>query len=505
MKKFFFTGSFLILLLTVCNVASAAPAQQQVSAANIVSIMEKGLDPFKKHDIQLERLDDPLIARRPLYACHIIFMRKYTYLQEIKRRHDEKKQPGQQPVPTKKRVEAREYADIVMIPKDPFFKIDNVLKFYADETPLKGILAPIAYQQYGIQWRKTNNRYKQYTLYLGEDQHNHYFGSANLTVLMWFRRTFGLKNGFPTTKILAKALTVKDADNLTTRYAIVELAKYRNEALKDLQRSIADAAELDEPPTSQFLCMQLINTPEADALLCRYAGASDRVILSGLFHAFSETADYRITQKKVFYRMVQTRMAPMIAVKAAEALNIQKELIPYFQDYVDRPYSMDDYELGVRSLFRLRNGNTPVPHQSASEQLRDMLLRAGEVPDSMRIYNVQESTLNREDRLAKKDAERIKPFMDVIVNDPHKDLGLLTALELSVFSPPPQDGFSKSYIRRIRRTGAQILTEFDSRTVKTMFRSLIRHVRSRQERSLFEDAFAMYSRALKQKNMNPRY
>ena len=495
----------LSLLLSLCGMMTAAEQLPAVSSANIVSTMEKGLDPFRKHTIYIERLEDPLIARRPVFACHIVFVRKYQYLEDVKRKPGEKKPVGKQPVPTKKQINAREYADIVMIPKDSVYNKDNALKLHNEETAVKGPLAPVAFQKYGIQWRKGDNRYKQYTLYLGEDQHNHYFGSANLTVLMWFRRTFGLKNGFPTTKILAKALTVKDADNLTTRYAIVELAKYRNEALKDLRRSIADAAELDEPPTSQFLCMQLINTPEADALLCRYAGASDRVILSGLFHAFSETADYRITQKKVFYRMVQTRMAPMIAVKAAEALNIQKELIPYFQDYVDRPYSMDDYELGVRSLFRLRNGNTPVPHQSASEQLRDMLLRAGEVPDSMRIYNVQESTLNREDRLAKKDAERIKPFMDVIVNDPHKDLGLLTALELSVFSPPPQDGFSKSYIRRIRRTGAQILTEFDSRAVKTMFRSLIRHVRSRQERSLFEDAFAMYSRALKQKNMNPRY
>lgn len=496
----------LFFLLTACTAGyAAAPAKSQVSAENIVSIMEKGLDPFKKHDIRLERMDDPLITSRPVYACHIIFMRKYSYMEEIKRKQDNKSKAGKQPIPTKKRIDAREYADIVMIPKDPFYKLENVLKFYAEETQMKGLLAPIAYKQFGLQWRKTNNRYQQYTLYLGEDQHNHYFGSANLTVLMWFRRAFGLRNGFPVTKTLAQALSVNDADNLTARYAIAELAKYRNEALTDLRRSIADAAELDEPPISQFLCMQLINTPEADALLCRYADSPDRIILTGLFHAFSETTEYRKTQKNVFYRMVQSRMAPAIALRAAEALNIQNELIPLFQDYVNRPFSMDDYELGVRSQFRLRHGNTPVPHQSAAEQLRDMLLRAGEVRDSMRIYNVQESSYNREDRMAKQDAERIKPYTDVIINNPHKDLGLLTALELSVYSPPPQNGFSKTYIRRIRRTGAQILTEFDARAVKTMFSNLIRHVKNRRERALFEDAYATYVRILKQKDMNYKY
>ncbi|MBR2428268.1 MAG: hypothetical protein IKB16_16150 [Lentisphaeria bacterium] len=493
----------VFLLLTVCGTLPAA--EPQVSAANIVSTMEKGLDPFKKHNIRLERLDDPLIATRPVYACHIIFMRQYSYMENVKRKPGEKTRKGKQPVPTKKRVTAREYADIVMIQKDPFYKIENVLKMYEEETQVKGPLSALAYQQFGIQWRKTNNRYKQYTLYLGEDQHNHYFGSANLTVLMWFRRTFGLRNGFPVTKTLAQALTVKDADNLTARYAVVELAKYRNNALNDLRRSITDSTELDEPPYSQFLCMQLINTPEADALLSRYAASSDEILLNGLFHAFSDTNTYRATQKRVFYRMVQTRMAPLVALKAAETLNMQTELIPFFQDYVEKPYSMDDFELGVRSLFRIRHGNTPVPHQNASEQLRDMLLRAGEVKDTLRIYNVQESTYTTEDRLAKLDAERIKPYVEVIVNNPHKDLGLLTALELAVFSPPQQDGFSQKYIRRIRKTGAQILTQFDERAVRTMFRNLIRNVRQRGERALFEDAYSMYSRIMKQQNSMQRY
>ena len=361
------------------------------------------------------------------------------------------------------------------------------------------------FQKYGIQWRKGDNRYKQYTLYLGEDKHNHYFGSANLTVLMWFRRTFGLRNGFPVTKVLAEALSVKDAENFTARYAIAELAKYRNTALKDLQDAIEDVLELDEQPYSQFLCMHFLDTPEADALLCRYAASSNPIILTGLFRAFSEINNYRLTQKRIFYRMVQSRLAPQVAMNAAEALNFSKELIPLFQDYVDRPYSMDDYEIGVRSIFRIRNGNVPVPHQSAASQLRDMLLRSGEVRDSMRIYNVQETQYNREDRMAKQDAERIKPYADAIINNQYKDLGLLTALELSVYTPPAEDGFSKAYIRRVRRTGAQLLTNFDSRAVRTMFRNLITHVRSRQERAIFEEAYSAYAKMLKQADLQFKY
>lgn len=497
----------LSLLLSLCSISIAAAAEQlpAVSSANIVSTMEKGLDPFRKHTIHIERLEDPLIASRPVYACHIVFVRKYQYLEEVKQKPNAKKPVGKQPVPQKKQVNAREYADIVMIPKDSVYNKDNALKLHGEETAVKGPLASVAFQKYGIQWRKGDNRYKQYTLYLGEDQHNHYFGSANLTVLMWFRRTFGLRNGFPVTKVLAEALSVKDAENFTPRYAIAELAKYRNTALKDLQEAIEDVLELDEQPYSQFLCMHFLDTPEADALLCRYAASSNPIILTALFRAFSEVNNYRLSQKRIYYRMVQSRIAPQAAMKAAEALNISKELIPYFQDYVERPYSMDDYEIGVRSIFRIRHGNVPVPHQSAASQLRDMLLRSGEVRDSMRIYNVQETQYNREDRMAKQDAERIKPYADVIINNQYKELGLLTALELSVYTPPAEDGFSKTYIRRVRRTGAQLLTNFDSRAVRTMFRNLITHVRSRQERAIFEEAYATYARLLKQADLQFKY
>ena len=495
----------LSLLLSVCSIGAAAEQLPAVSSANIVSTMEKGLDPFRKHTIRIERLEDPLIARRPVFACHIVFVRKYQYLEEVKRKPDGKKPVGKQPVPQKKQVNAREYADIVMIPKDPVYNKDNALKLHGEETAVKGPLESVAFQKYGIQWRKGDNRYKQYTLYLGEDKHNHYFGSANLTVLMWFRRTFGLRNGFPVTKVLAEALSVKDAENFTARYAIAELAKYRNTALKDLQDAIEDVLELDEQPYSQFLCMHFLDTPEADALLCRYAASSNPIILTGLFRAFSEINNYRLTQKRIFYRMVQSRLAPQVAMNAAEALNFSKELIPLFQDYVDRPYSMDDYEIGFRSIFRIRNGNVPVPHQSAASQLRDMLLRSGEVRDSMRVYNVQETQYNREDRMAKQDAERIKPYADAIVNNQYKELGLLTALELSVYTPPAEDGFSKNYIRRIRRTGAQLLTNFDSRAVRTMFRNLITHVRNRQERAVFEEAYSTYIKVLKQGDLQLRY
>lgn len=495
----------LSLLLFTCSIAGAAEKAPAVSSANIVSIMEKGLEPFKKHNIHLERLVDPLVARRPIYACHIVFVRNYHYMEDIKRKPGERKQVGKQPAPTKRRVNAREYADIVMIPKDPFFDKDNALQIYGEATPEKGALASLVYQQYGIKWRKTNNRYRQYTLYLGEDQHNHYFGSANLSVLMWFRRTFGLRNGFPATKVLAKALAIKDADNFTIRYAIIELAKYRNEALNDLRANIEDVMELDETPYSHFLCMHFINTPEADALLERYAMSSNPLILSGLFQAFANVANYRLSQKRVFYRMIQSRMAPLIALKAAETLNIKQELIPLFREYVNRPYSMDDYEIGVRSIFRLRHGNVPVPHQSAANQLRDMLLRAGEVKDSMRVYNVQETPYTREDRMAKQDAERIKPFAEVIVNNKYKDLGLLTALELSVFTPPPADGYSKTYIRRVRDTGAQLLTKFDSREVRNMFRNLITHVKNRRERSTFEEAYSTYLKVVRQAELIQKY
>lgn len=496
---------FLLLFAFSLSVYGQAPAPQKkaprpriISSEYIVQILEDGLKPYKKHDIQIDVVEDPLIVRKPLPVCHIIFVRDHSWKEKIQPKENKAMQqaPGNQPKPTVRTRKGREYADIVIIPKDSSYELKNALRFAGEEKAVSGPLETIVYKQFGLTWRRSQSPYNQYTLYLGEDDNNLYFGSANLSVLIWFRRTFSLRNGIPaSTEVLADAFNTRDHEDFTSHYAIVELSKYGNKALPDLKRSVADALELDAPPYSHFLCMKIIGTPESDQLLNEYARSNDPVLLTGLFQAFADFNAINIRQKPLFIRMVETRLAPAVAMHAGTILGFAKDLLPYFREYVAKPYRVEDYMMGVRAVFILQNPAARTPHEDAVRQIKDMLLRSGEVAGTLTVYDMNESTRVREDRLSQQDAQRIKPYTDAIVNSPYTDLSVLSALDLAMFTPAKEDGFAPSYVRRVRRAGADLLQRLPQAKVKSAFRSLLHYVKDNKEHAIVDDAYSLYVKA----------
>ena len=499
-KKTWFLMLVLSALSAVPVVSGADRAGSSTRTKSLVERLEKGIAPFKSMDIQLETLDDPVIVRKPMVVCHLVFIRIRRYRKEVRTPN---KVAGLPDEVTYEPAEVREFADIVSIPKESAFQAGNALRFTTEDVrSVPPEQAKTAFRKYGILWKDIKTPpFKVYTLYLGEDAENHYFGQANLSVLLWFRRAFHLSGGESSLKLLGEALNVQDTEGFTCRFAIAELTKYKNEALPVLEESIRSSLELDVPPSPQFLCMKMVNTPEADRMLCKYADSRDERTLIGLFRAFEDFVGVRASQKNVFKRMISSRIAPKLGIKAIMMVGLEKEIVPLLRDYVNQPRSFEDYSIGIRTLFMIRNPEKKTPHASAAEQIKLLLMRGGELPDTVNFTDINESEFSREQRLSKQDEERIKPYVDIIVGAPDKDIGILTALELAMFStampafnPRNQTkGVKNTYLERVRRTGGIILRQFPRDQVLRAFNALLSFVEDDREHQMLEAAYRTYS------------
>lgn len=498
-KKTWFLMLVLSVLSAVPVVSGADRAGSPSRTKSLVERLEKGIAPFKSMDIQLETLDDPVIARKPMVVCHLVFIRTRRYRKEVRTPN---KVAGLPDEITYVPDEVREFADFVAVPKESTFQAENALRFTTEDVrSVPPEQAKTAFRKYGILWKNAKTPFKVYTLYLGEDAENHYFGQANLSVLLWFRRAFHLYGGESSLKLLGDALSVQDTEGFTCRFAIAELAKYKNEALPILEESIRSSLELDVPPSPQFLCMKMIDTPEADRMLCKYADSRDEKVLTGLFRAFEDFVGIRPSQKNVFLRMISSRIAPKLGIQAVMKVGLEKEIVPLLRDYVNQPRSFEDYSIGVRTLFMIRNPEKKTPHASAAEQIKLLLMRGGELPDTLNFTDINESEFSREQRLSKQDEERIKPYVDIIAGSPDTDIGILTALELALFStkmpafnPRNQTkGVKNTYLDRVRRTGGIILRQLPRDQVLRAFNALLSFVENDREHQLLESAYRVYS------------
>ena len=180
---------------------------------------------------------------------------------------------------------------------------------------------------------------------------------------------------------------------------------------------------------------------------------------------------------------------------------LEKEIVPLLRAYVNQPRSFQEYSIGVRTLFMIRNPEKETPHAAAAEQIKLLLMRGGELPDTLNFTDINESELSREQRLAKQDEERIKPYVDILVNSPDTDIGILTALEMAMFSTAMPEfnprnqvkGVKSTYLTRVRRTGALILKKFPRDQVLRAFNALLSFVVDDREHQMLEAAYQTYS------------
>lgn len=379
-----------------------------------------------------------------------------------------------------------EYADILMIPVKSTFRPDKALQLDTKKTDKA--TADFFYSQYGMQWRFLESGLKHYTLYLGRSSEYYYFGAANLPFLVQLKKKLNLQGGFLPEEYLAEALAVQDANDQTAESASTLLPEYGNKALPYLKGSIRAITELDEGAYPHFRVLARIATPEAFAMMNSYADdASLNYILLPLFDAI---ITHKLVNKALipcYYAMLREQVAITYAAEALTQLNMRTEARDKLREVVRNPLDFENYKLATFLIFAMENPGVLPPHKIAEEEIRVLLVRGGDIPESTKFVNAQETEAERELRLAEKDMERIKTHYDRITKSKEKNLAMIVALELILTKIPRKD-VSATYERRLHAVGYKILKDIpDQRVELTRLIKILASDRNRHkgEREIF--------------------
>lgn len=381
---------------------------------------------------------------------------------------------------------APEYADILMIPIKSTFRLDKALQLDAKKTDKA--TADFFYSQYGFQWRFLESGLKHYTLYLGRSKDHYIFGTSNLPFLVKVKNHLHLQGGFLPEEYLSEALSVQDANDHTAEEASNLLPGYGNKALPYLKSSIQAITELDEGAYPHFRVLARIATPEAFAQMNAYADdASLRFILLPLFDAI---ITHKLTEKALipcYYAMLREQIAITYAAEALSKLNMRTEARDRLRGIIRNPLDFENYKLATFLTFGMENPGVIPPHKIAEEEIRVLLVRGGDIPESTKFVNAQETETEREIRLAEKDMARIKTHYDKIIKSREKNLAVIVALEL-ILTKIPRKNVSAMYEHRLHAVGYKILKDIPEQRVElTRLVKLLSSDRNRnkEERDIF--------------------
>lgn len=417
------------------------PAKKLTMPDELYVISEHFKKDYRRTSVSGYMIDNKALTEQPITAFRSIFVAK--------------------PVAEKS---GPEYADILLIPIKSTFRLDKALQLDTKKTD--PATADFFYSQYGFQWRFLESGLKHFTLYLGRSKDHYIFGTSNLPFLVKLKNRLHLRGGFLPEEYLAEALSVQDANDQTAEEASQLLPEYGNKALPYLKNSIQVISELDEGAYPHFRVLARIATPEAFAMMNSYANdPSLRFILMPLFDAI---LTHKLVEKALlpcYYAMLREQIAITYAAEALVKLNMRTEARNRLLNTVRNPLDFENYKLATFLIFSLENPGIVPPHKIAEEEIRVLLVRGGDIPESTKFVNTQETEAERELRLAEKDMKRIKIHYDTLVKSREKNLTMIAALELILTKIPRKD-VSAMYERRLHSIGYKILKEIPGQRVE---------------------------------------
>lgn len=161
-------------------------------------------------------------------------------------------------------------------------------------------------------------------------------------------------------------------------------------------------------------------------------------------------------------------------------------------EITENPESYDAFRQAKIALVKMETGKDKTIHVTAENNIRLFLIRGGDVPDTMSYQNIEESGADREHRLSKEDEERIKPYVDKLLEAPERDLTMIVGLNLAM-TDIQAPRVSKQYVVRQRVTGIQILNAMPDRRneLRHVIRTLMAHSKNPKEVQRLRDIITL--------------
>lgn len=368
------------------------------------------------------------------------------------------KDPRKIPAPRKNRFN---HIDIVVVPESKEF------------DPVKDI-------QPFIEWKKPENEYAAYILYIGVGQGYWWFARANLSAIEWIRKENRITGGYNRFEILAEALNVEDKDLFTSRTAIAGFANAGKEAIPFIKKSIDECISAEKAPFQHMIAMRTIGGDEAIDELLKYAESDDPVLVKTARDVLTKPPF--IKNKQFFLKLLASHDYTTDSVTACINNGWEAEALAALQKLAEKPVSFEECVTANGAIRFIKdtgkNKDNAKAHKQkyygqaeAYEHIKILALRSGDAPGTPQIKNFNETEADAESRLAKEDLKRLKPMEDYIVKAPETEMSILTGISLCLFNVP-KGAASPKYVNRVRESGMRILTRLPKKDVERMFESL---------------------------------
>ena len=456
----------------------AAVKAQADAVKEIVERLDRMIVPYKP----LQRSREPLMNSD--LSDDVISSWRLIYVKEFDKIGEEASESVQSGSEDEEDVK-EDFAAITLIPVKSI-RLSDALKLSTVGKPQETILQPLFFTKYGIMWRKLQTQYETFTLYLGSTGDFHVFASANISVIYTLFRYVDMKGGTDLISLLVDCLDIEDEEYFTNRFALVHLAEFGDASIPALQRAIKRVAASGVAPIQQFLGLTNIATPKALEIINEAADSADPQIRDAAFTALIGMPSVNKELKHAYVRMVETREKVWAGFAACDLLGCAKELSPMLDAYYARPKSVAEFEAVARARWLLKDPKLNLVHIRALNEITIASIRSGEIANSPKYLNVQETEASRNARLNIEDGKRIASAREAILKAPQTDLSVAAGIELAMFYTKDKR-VSRDYINRVNRVGIDILSSLPRQETLRIMDSLIRYNESVKEAEKLAD------------------
>jgi len=456
----------------------AAVKAQADAVKEIVERLDRMIVPYKPLQRSREPLMNSELSDDVIPTWRLIYVKEFDKIGEDASEYAQPEEDDEEDV-------KEDFAAITLIPVKSI-RLSDALKLNTVGKPQETILQPLFFTKYGIMWRKLQTQYETFTLYLGATSDFHVFASANISVIYTLFRYVDMKGGIDLISLLVDGLDIEDEDYFTNRFALVHLSEFGDASIPALQRSIKRVAASGVPPIQQFLGLANIATPKALEVINEAADSSDPQVRDAAFTALIGMPSVNKELKHAYVRMVETREKVWAGFAACDLLGCAKELSPLLDAYYARPKSVAEFEAIARARWLLKDPKLNLVHTRALNEITIASIRSGEIANSPKYLNVQETEASRNARLSIEDGKRIASAREAILKAPQTDLSVAAGIELAMFYTKDKR-VSPDYINRVNRVGIDILSSLPRQETLRIMDSLIRYNESVKEAEKLAD------------------
>ncbi len=330
-----------------------------------------------------------------------------------------------------------------------------------------------------LDWSLPLSELKLFTLYLGKSKGYYWYAKGDIYHLEILYRALAPEGGEEMKKIMAEALNVSDFDHFSARTAILYFKDRKDDSpLYILKSSEEWKKGKTDPPYQHLEAIRLCGGKYAGDVLTKIAVSSDKSMARKAIDLLLENpglADERFLRKLLYLPEYTSSVLEVFA-----GMKKLPVLLADLENIMRKPRSIMQYAMALEAHRKISGKIPSVPEINAAAHIRLRMVRLGETKDSSKFIPLDESGTSA--RTEKAERKRIEPLMNVILKSKDTEAAIAAALLLASLDQGNEKFLTDEYIKRVHKTGIELLQKLPPAKVQATVEKLYNHVREKYSR-----------------------